>query len=104
MQICDGCAIWASTTKIGTAKFCKYCEPIVITEIAKLRELRKRVDTVHIAKRLFRSLNGTPGVLQTRDIPRALRVRLNRAAVDEGITLRDLTLTAYYEYLNRRGK
>lgn len=100
MKICDACG---SPTKseigMGGAWICRKCDPDVQAEIKRLHGEGKPVNVSHIAKRLFREMHGTPGVLQIRDIPPDLRKQMDQACLDQECTLRELVLKAMYQYI-----
>ena len=100
MKICDACGSPAQGgIGMGGALICSKCAPDVRAEMDKLREVGKPVNVMHIAKRLFREIHGTPGVLQIRDVPTDLRDKMDRRALDEKCSLRELGLKAVYQYL-----
>lgn len=81
------------------ALICRQCEHDVKAEMDNLRECGKPVNVMHIAKRIFREMHGVIGVLQIRDVPPNLRVKMDQACIDQKCSLRELVLKAMYNYL-----
>lgn len=99
MRLCDACGKPGAMIGMGGAMICRQCDPDVKIEMDRLRSEGKPVNVMHIAKRIFRETHGTPGVLQIRDVPTDLRARMDQAAFDKKISLRELVLEAIYKYL-----
>lgn len=100
MKICDACGNPVQGgIGMGGALICRQCEPDVRAEMDNLREAGKPVNVMHIAKRMFREMHGTPGVLQIRDVPPDLRAKMDQACLDQKCSLRELVLKAMYTYL-----
>lgn len=100
MKICDACGKPVAMIGMGGAMLCRQCEPDVRAEMERLRSEGRPVNVMHIAKKIFRDMHGTPGVLQVRDVPVDLRERMDKAAFDQKISLRELVLKALYQYLS----
>ncbi|MCU0601270.1 MAG: hypothetical protein MUC33_01255 [Desulfobacterales bacterium] len=83
---------------MGGAILCRDCDPVVRAEMDSLRAEGKTVNTLHIAKRIFRETHSAGNYL-LRDIPDDLWKKAQHRAVDEKISLRDLLLKSLHAYL-----
>jgi hypothetical protein len=85
---------------IGGAMLCRQCEPRVMEEINRLRAEGKPVNTMHIARRIYKE-EYAGGDYLIRDVPKEMWDRAKHRAVDDNMSLRDLVLIAVREYLDK---
>jgi len=99
MRVCDACGKPIKIgTGVGRAILCRTCLPDVMGEIERLRGEGKPTDALTIARQIFREEHSA-GAYLLRDIPAELWTAAKHRAVDEGLSLRELILTALQEYL-----
>lgn len=95
---CDACGrTGGAMVGMGGALICRQCDPDVRAEMDRLRAEGKPVNVMHIARRIYRETN-CGGDYLLRDIPADLRAKADQKAADEGVSLRDLILSAIERY------
>ena len=84
---------------IGGAYICRRCDPEIRDEIDRRRAANEPVNALHIARRIYRR-DHAGGNYLLRDIPQELWTRAKHRALDDGMSLRELILTAVREYID----
>jgi len=97
-KTCDACGSPKVSGSIGGAALCRTCTEDVRVEIDSLRAAGKSVNAIGIARRIFRESHSA-GAYQLKDIPTELWDLAKHAAINKGISLRDLILNAIREYV-----
>lgn len=100
MRKCEACG----TTKnvygaLGGVMLCKEHYADIMAEVDALRAEGKQVNVSGIARRMFREQFSTGNYI-LRDIPQELWDRAKHKAVDDGVSLRELILTAIDAYVS----
>lgn len=99
MNTCAACGKkTAAMIGMGGVLICRECEPDITMEVNKLRDQGKSVNIAHIARAMFREQHSSGNYL-LRDIPEELWNQVKHRAVDDGVSLRDLVLSALHNYL-----
>jgi hypothetical protein len=99
MSNCDACGkSLQGGVGIGGAMLCRTCAEDVRQEVDQLHAEGKPVNALGIARRIFREQHSAGGYL-LRDIPQDLWTQAKHAAIDKGLSLRDLILDAVRAYL-----
>ena len=98
MKPCDACGNPKGSIVIGGAILCRSCEPAIREEIDHLRAGGKAVNTLHIARRIYKETY-SGGDYLLRDVPKDLWEQAKHRAIDEGFSLRDLILKSLFSYL-----
>lgn len=102
MRTCDACGkSLQGGISMGGAIICRKCEPDINEEINRLHAEGKPVSAIAIARKIFRETYSAGNYL-LRDIPEELWTAAKHRAVDEGISLRELTLKALQEYIKNK--
>jgi uncharacterized Zn finger protein (UPF0148 family) len=101
-RLCDACGAPAFIS-MGGAMLCRACDVDVKEEIDRLRSQGKPVNAMHIARKIFKETHSA-GAYQLRDIPKDLWDAAKHAAIDRGISLRDLILEALKKEIETDGK
>lgn len=90
---CAGCGRMDARNALGGVLLCNTCKPVVLERIDAARQAGKTADAAREARDLFRAENSVGSYL-LRDIPIGLWDQAKHAAVDRGVSLRDLLLAA----------
>lgn len=99
MRKCEACG----TTKniygaLGGTMLCKDHYLDISAQIETLRADGKQVNVAGMARQMFREQFSTSNYL-LRDIPQEIWDKAKHRAVDDGVSLRELVLTAVKEYV-----
>jgi hypothetical protein len=101
MKKCEACG----TTKniygsLGGVMLCKEHYADISAQVEAIRAVGSQVNVMGIARQMFREQFST-GDYVLRDIPKELWDRAKQKAFKDGISLRELILTAIQEYLDK---
>ena len=91
--LCAGCGSANARNAIGGVLLCNTCRPVVFERVEAARQSGRSADAAREARDLFRAENSVGSYL-LRDIPIGLWDQAKHAAVDRGVSLRDLLLAA----------
>lgn len=99
MKKCEACG----TTKningsLGGVLLCKEHFADISAQVESLRAEGKQVNVMGIARQMFREQYSTGNYI-LRDIPQELWDKAKHRAIDDGVSLRELVLSALEKYL-----
>jgi len=99
MKLCEACGKpHNGNLYIGNAKLCESCIDDVEREVKKLRDAGKPVNSVQVARTIFRE-SYCSGNYLLRDIPQDLWKRAWHRVVDDDSCIRELIILALEKYL-----
>ena len=95
------CAVCGKPALIGMGgvMLCSPCSEDVRVEMDAARAAGKPVVVSGIARRLYREAHHADGSYTIKDIPEELWSRAKHRALDEGVSVRELLLTALEKYM-----
>lgn len=99
-RACSGCGRVDAHTSLGGVILCNSCRMIVLDRIDAARSAGKTADAAKEARALFLAENSVGSYL-LRDIPTVLWDQAKHAAVDRGVSLRDLILDALRAHIGK---
>lgn len=101
------CAACGTTKKLGPSLggvlLCNDHYHDISAQVAQLRAEGKQVNVAGIARQMFREQYSTGNYI-LRDIPKELWDTAKHKAFDDGVSLRELVLTAIEKYVVDHGK
>lgn len=99
------CAACGTTKNVGISLggvlLCRDHYQDISAQVEQLRSEGKQVNVAGIARQMFREEFSTGNYI-LRDIPKELWDTAKHKAFDEGISLRELVLTAVQQYLEKK--
>ena len=101
MKFCAGCGdILSGGIALGNTILCTPCADIVQDHILVLREEGKPVNVIHIAKKMFRGINGDGTSYILRDLPRKIWGEAKAKAFAQNQSMRDFLLESVAKNLD----
>ena len=102
MKHCEACGTTKNISgSLGGVMLCKEHYADISAQVDELHAQGKPVDVTRIARSMYREQYSMGGYL-LRDIPSELWDRAKHRAIDEGISLRELILSALESYLETK--
>lgn len=99
MKKCEACGTTQNINgSLGGVLLCKEHFADISAEVESLRAEGKQVNVMGIARRMFREQYSTGNYI-LRDISQELWVKAKHRTIDDGVSLRELVLSALEEYL-----
>ena len=95
---CAACGQQDARSQIGGVLICETCRPILMERIDSARPQGRTVDATKEARAMLRE---TSQDYLLRDIPADLWTQAKHAAVDRGVSLRDLLLSGLRKELSQ---
>lgn len=104
MKNCNACGkSTPAVISLGGTILCRPCAADVEVEIARLRSEGKPVNTMHIARRIYREQHRLGDYL-LKDIPEELWTQAKHRGTEEGKSLREMLLEGLRAYLGKEAK
>jgi hypothetical protein len=100
MRKCEACGTTKNVVgSLGGVMLCKAHYADISAEVEAIRADGKQVNVMGIARRMFREQYSTGNYI-LRDIPKEIWDKAKQRAFDDGMSLREIVLTAVEKYLN----